>query len=354
MTCRFLVGGLLVFGAFLASATASPLQDVERAVAQFEAAEGGEIPDVSFEDMERDLAKAERELAAHLHAHPDDVDALVMSARLGRIQQMLTPVEWSGGQEPPDAAADLAPLLANLDRAIELEPERAEAHYWRSRLYGIRWPVVREDTLLYESIDLKQAVSSAETAVRLEPKSTEYREALTVFLVNSQRFKDAMEAIRPVKKGRHPFYTLLADFDALPIPEQAAFSPLASESFAEQQVMRGRFEGYAEFRVRVYLVPMTADQIESFYRKHWKKFELFDLGGSRSQFLKIKRKGLQPITKESDFPDSPAKAKGILLSVAEVESPEALKELTARFRLKPIDPATEACLLYTVNYRSVK
>jgi hypothetical protein len=354
MACRFLVGGLLAFGSFVALATASPPKGVERVVAQFEALEQGEDPDVSYEDMERDLAKAEKDLLAHLKTHPDDVDALILAARVGRIERMLTPAEWSGEEGPPDPRATLAPLLTALDRAIGLDSERADAHYWKARLCGVRSPVVRDDTLLYESLDLKQAVSSAETAVRLEPKNDEYREALTVFLVNSQRFKEAMEAIRPVKKGRHPFCTLLADFDALPIPQEAAFSPLASESFAEQQLMRGRFEDYAEFRVRVYLVPMTGDEIESFFREHWERFELFDMGSTRAQFLKIKKKGLQPITKESDFPDSPTKAKGILLNVAEIDGPEALKELTARFRLKPIDPEAEACLLYAVNYRSVK
>jgi hypothetical protein len=354
MTYRHVVGGLLALGTFVAAAGASPLKSIERVVAQFEAFEQGEAPDVSYEQMERDLTKAEKDLLAYLKTQPDDVDALILAARLGRIEHMLTPAEWSGEEGPPDPRAKLAPLLTAVDRAIGLDGERADAHYWKARLCGVRSPVIRDDTLVYESLDLKQAVSSAETAVRLDPKNPEYREALTVFLVNSQRFKEAMEAIRPVKKGRHPFSTLLADFDALPIPDQAAFSPVASETFAEQQLMRGRFEDYADFRVRVYLVPMTADEIESFYRKHWEGFELFDWGPTRSQFMKIKRKGLQPITKESGFPDSPARAKGILLSVSEIDGPEALKELTARFRLEPIDPATEACLLYTVNYRSVK
>ena len=85
MAYRFLLGGLLALGAFLASATASPLDGAKRVAAQFEAAEEGEIPDNSFEDMERNLAKAETELAAYLRTHPDDVDALVLSARLGRI-----------------------------------------------------------------------------------------------------------------------------------------------------------------------------------------------------------------------------------------------------------------------------
>jgi hypothetical protein len=354
MACHFLVGGLLAFSTIVAAANASPLKDVERVVAQFEGLEKGETPDVAFEELERDLAKASKELAAHLETHPDDVDALVISARLGRIEHMLTAVEWSGDEAPPDPRAAMAPLQAYLDRAIELDAERADAHYWKARLCGVRSPVVREDTLLYEFNDLKQAVKSAETAVRLEPKNTEYREALTVFLVNSQRFKEAMEAIRPVKKGRHPFYTLLADFDALPIPEQAAFSAFASESFAEQQVMRGRFEDYSDFRVRVYLVPMTADEVESFYREHWESFELLEFGATRAQFLKIKRKGLQPVRKKSDFPDSPTKAKGILLTVAEIKGPEELERLTEMYRLKPIDPASNACLLYTVNYRPVK
>ncbi|MHC4784935.1 MAG: hypothetical protein ACYTE6_03120 [Planctomycetota bacterium] len=60
MACRFLVGGLLAFGSFVALATASPPKGVERVVAQFEALEQGEDPDVSYEDMERDLAKAEK------------------------------------------------------------------------------------------------------------------------------------------------------------------------------------------------------------------------------------------------------------------------------------------------------
>lgn len=201
--------------------------------------------------------------------------------------------------------------------------------------------------------DLDQAVASAREAVQLEPQNDEYREALAVYLVQGQRFTEALEVIRPVDNGRHPFAVLLSDFEALPIPDEALYSPLATESFAQQQVMRGRFDDYAEFRVRVYLVPMTADEVERFYRRHWPDVQLFELARTRSQYLRIGRAGLEPAVSRTDIPQYPADAGGMLLSVVTIEGPDALAELTDRFRLEPIELAPDACLLYAVNYRSM-
>lgn len=144
-----LLGSLLAIAALTGCATtAHPADGAERTITQWEAAESGALDEFSFDEMVEALAEAEREFEARLETDPDDVDALIMSARAGRIRQQLTAVDWSGQEELPDPALEAAPLIAKLNRAIELAPDRADALYWRARVYGTRSPVIREGALL--------------------------------------------------------------------------------------------------------------------------------------------------------------------------------------------------------------
>ncbi len=247
------------------------IEEVAELVERMEAMEAGRVtwerPNVAR------LDQAAAGLEAHLEEHPDDVRALILYARLGRFASVSQPDVISREEGPPSYDARYAPFLAALDRALELDPTSAEAHYWRARINGIRVPDISSGRMAYRHLDLQEAIEAAEAAVELAPENIAYREALALYLVAARRYPRALDVMRPAEGGRHPIYTLLADMEAVPIPESATFSPEDSESFAEQQLQRERFSDYPMLRVRMYVLPLTADEIETFYAGHYDGFE---------------------------------------------------------------------------------
>jgi len=120
------------------------LERAKKLLAILEAAEAGQDAGVSPKTLTERLGQAEQDLAAHLRTHPSDVEALIVSARLDRFRQVLEPVALSRGQEPADPKAAYAPAHEKLNRALALQPNNAEARYWKARLYGLRHPVFRQ------------------------------------------------------------------------------------------------------------------------------------------------------------------------------------------------------------------
>lgn len=213
------------------------------------------------------LADAATWLDEHYQAYPDDVSALILRARLGRLQRM------SRGVDPPtreELAEEYAPLHARLERALALEPENPEAHYWKARLYGVH--IVREGKSEYVFDDLDEAIRFARDAVRLSPDNVIYREALAIFLVEDAQLDPAIAVMRDVDNGRHPIFLLLTDLQAVPVPEQAVFSAEYTQGMRYWMEWVGEILYYPELRFRVYVVPLTKEEVEAFYRERWPDF----------------------------------------------------------------------------------
>ena len=342
------------------SAEQSPLERIERLVEKLEAAEAGHDAGISLENLSKQLTQAEEELAAYLHTHPDDIRALIMSARLGRSQQVMEPMVLTPGQEPPDPKAAYAPLHSNLDQALALQPNNAEAHYWKARLYGVRNPVIREGRIYYVAVDLDRAIDSARAAVKIAPDNVAYREALALYLVEAQHPEEAIKVMRQVAKGHHPIYRLLVDLQALPIPKTAILFPEDSESFAQQQMARGRFKDYPHLRVRMYVVPMPAAELEAFYSSHWAGFQFFHKESNKIskeseirlfvQHLSEKQGGMQPATSNSQIPESPSA--GLLFTVMELRNlPPEMRQQSPAGRSLPPNVGDVFCYLTVVNFR---
>jgi tetratricopeptide (TPR) repeat protein len=344
------------------SAEESNLERAKKLLGILEAAEAGHDAGVSPKALAERLGQAEQGLAAHLRTYPSDVEALVVSARLDRFRQVLEPIVLSPGQEPPDPKAAYAPAHEKLNRALALQPNNAEARYWKARLYGLRHPVFRQGRLNYAASDLDQAIKYSKEAVMLEPANDVYREAFALYLVEGQRPAEAIEVMRSVADKQRLSYLLLNDLEAVPIPKTATLSPVDSESFAQQQMARGRFQDYPQLRVRFFVVPTSAIKLEEFYSSYWDRFKFFSQGDPQragkaeiqvfAQHLIKGRDNLQPTGTDSKIPEQPRS--GILLSVIELRNlpAERRRQTPAGFDMP--DVGDTFCYLVVVNYRPSK
>src|SRR3989449_11102775 len=106
-----------------------------------------------------------------------------------------------------------------LHRVLALEPNNAEAHSWKGRLYGLSfgWR-----SLFYGVNDTSDSVAPqyrayadsalrfARRAVELAPQQVSYREALALFLVFADRRDEAAAVVGDVAGGRHPTFCILS------------------------------------------------------------------------------------------------------------------------------------------------
>lgn len=227
-----------------------------------------EIGDGTVTDFE--LEKAAEDLAAYRQEHTDDVEALILSARVGRLLTSLDSIVVNPDDgDPFQAAVEAdAPWHAFLDRAIEIEQDNAEAHYWKARLYGVKYPSIENDIYYSKYADLDSAILFAGNAVDLDPQNVPYREALAIYLSEAQRYDEALAAIKPAAGDDNPIYLLLNDLQSVPVPGEATFSTHHTQGFTDTQGL----SDYGELRVRAYIVPMSGSDVEAFYQDIWPTF----------------------------------------------------------------------------------
>ena len=247
------------------------------------------------------LAEAVAQADAHLAANPDDVGAMVLRVRLGRIENILRPTtigSQEGGGLGWDTVDHYEPLHAMLDRAVALQPTVAEAFYWMARLHGLeRLRIEDGEPVLRSRWDL--AVSPAEQAVALAPQEDRYRIVLGMSLAETGDVERAREVLRTAEHGRNVLYLILEDFARIPIPKHAIrhqrMEGAAAEMFAGAP---GGLSQYGPQRVRVYVVSGTMVELEPFFRAEWPDFRLLPSkeGDSTTfaQFLRPKGDGLVP------------------------------------------------------------
>jgi len=266
--------------------TGSLVDRVTMIVDRAEAAEAGQPVDRATGLILQDAAKAARQLTTYLDSHPNDVQALILSARLGRLGQIAQPLVIQRGDTLPtfgSLAADYASHQAALNRALALEPNNAEAYYWKGRLYGLgqSWmgmlygstappPAVVALARAYGD----SAVRYARRAVELEPERLQYRVALAIHLILAEQEQEAATVLRDVAAGRHPMSVLLADWQAIPLPTGAVPLPERARGLARMMTDEVAMSQYPFLRVHVYVVVMPADSVQTFYRKRWAGFQL--------------------------------------------------------------------------------
>ena len=137
-----------------------------------------------------------------------------------------------------------------------------------------------------------------------------------------------MAVLRDIQDGKHPIYLLLSDLRAIPIPGSAVLSAEDTENIAQMEMQGGRFVDYPNLRVRAYLLPMRAIEVEKFYRSHWPSFRLFKLETEKvekgkmevyAQYLKWRNGDLTPVSSKNEIPaDNSAPSDGLAIIVMEM------------------------------------
>jgi hypothetical protein len=168
-----------------------------------------------------------------------------------------------------------------------------------------------------------------------------------MYLIAAQQFDAAMAAVRDLDAGRHLLSRLLADLKAVPLPA-GAIPWLQDNIMFVQLGMAG--SSYPLARIRTYLIPQSAAQIEAFYRRAWPDFRWFreDKDPIFTQFLHLQRGAWRPTTRGRDsIPEHPES--GILLSL--IESDEPAMSDGPGF---PFPTGTTYCRLWILNYRTAQ
>lgn len=344
----------------------SLVERVERVVKQGEAAEAGQRTQLSPRQLTEELAKASADLDVYLKSRPDDVRALILFARLGRMQEVAKPQVFGKGAGQPPATPDKdepAQFHGALDRALVLEPKNGEAHYWKARLYGVRTAVEVEGRFYMVPRDLDRAIQFARRAVQLAPENVVYREALALYLLAAEQRKEAMAVMREVAGGKHPIYLLASDLDSLPVPDSSVFLAANSENFARMQLERGRISDYENLRVKMYAVPLRSADVEGFYRNRWPSFQLFEpdkaqaQGGPSSfvQFLRWRNGVLEPSATMTDAAPaiSGVPRDGVVLVVSEFRNMTAENRANLAGQKLPANFGDIFCFVIIGNFRNV-
>ncbi len=272
------------------------VERAQRLVEMYELVEAGQESREKLPGhLEAELGRLAGGLDRYLRDHADDVAALIAAARVARIQVSLTPLSWSpsAGEPPPTNETGHAHEL--LSRALAVEPDNADAHYWQARLYGLKNPVIQDGVIAYRAEDLDLAITHGRRAVELVPTSSGYRQALAMFLPDDLRHTEAIDVMRSVDGGQHPIYVLLTDMDLLGLPDEAVYLQLESQSFAEFLNNRGRFKNYPYLRTRVYSFPGSPAELEEALHRSWPDLE-FDNGDA---VFRTVNGGLEPSNEES-------------------------------------------------------
>ena len=324
--------------------------------------EAGKRIDASREKLVKEIAKARAELGKYLAAKPDDVEALLLAARIGRAEIMISPIELIGPemlqhlqQMEPKRRQRVDELANYCDRALAVQHDSGEAYYWKARLFGIRHFGIRSERMVWVYVDLNLAAQFARKAVDLDSNNLRYREALAKYLFLSQRLDEATGVMREAAGGQHPMYVLLSDMKHLPLPERAVLLREDTENRVQDSIDARWKRDYRELRISQYVIPMRAQEVEDFYRRTWPDFRFFKIKSeevgdihldSSVQLLFSRDTGFVPAGKKEDVPDSPSE--GLFLNLGEVHRQKK------RNPPYPIPVGDPYCLLTVTNYRPTR
>jgi uncharacterized membrane-anchored protein YhcB (DUF1043 family) len=351
---------ILYTPARFSAALSSPVQiDYKSLSERVEQIENRDAYQLEVEDLARKIEALEQEMEDHIATNANDVETMLLLVRLSFFHKTVVENRLRPNEQYINPKAKFRDQHELLDRAIELRPANAEAHYWKARLYGFHVPVIdNQGNSTKQSIDLERAIHFAEQAVLLDKRNQRYREALAVYHFTAGNRKAALEVMDTREMASNPVNVLLKDLDAFPVPEGSVYANEDSEIYSQLHLEQETIFDFPYLRAQVFVVPMTANKLENFYQKKWPEFNFFRHveGELFAQYLIFGIDGLRP-SRNMDEARAWAKSKlgGIALSVRNVGNPTAAeREKTPGGHRLPASLGEEFSYVFYLNDRTVQ
>lgn len=310
------------------------------------------------------LAEAFKAVTEHLMENGDDVEVLILGAKLeffaldaepAPIAPIYYVAPGNPSLEEQFRARTMALQRAHewLDRAIDLRPGDPEPHFWKSRIYMLKALVTRNRVSSVEE-NMEDALREMQIALRLDPVNELY--AVQVIWMLMQYQQDVLEAARvarELRKGNHPRSELLSswvsELASIPLPEDAIPWPVGLESVSQFLAVP-----QLPLRTVLRLVPDSIEHVEAFYATHWPDFTLHEMEPGdtkiRGQWLHWRDGLIELATPEQFRTMEGYPSHGIFIMVSEFDQPPE-DEIARRDFPIPVDRVY--CTLLIINMRTV-
>lgn len=230
----------------------------------------------AWADSEEDLTEAEAAVAGYLTDHPDDPAALVLRARLlqliGLHGNVLT-IEQDGivieGQgDIPDR------VRALLRRAVEVAPPGWADPYYRLGQVYLQPRAVEGPEGVQLKIDADSALLAARRALELAPRNREYRTLVGEASLAAGDTATALELLPGLEREIELVREITGDLNQVPIPPDAVEGGIFLSTYAAM-LIQSQFRLYPQERTRSWLLPLSVEAVEAFYKEHWEGFRFF-------------------------------------------------------------------------------
>lgn len=331
--------------------------DLNKRVEQIEKKDAYALP---TEDLIKKIDEVSEDVEAYIRENPDNVDALVLSVRLGFVEDVfVNSVSREDNDILIDPESKFAELHERLDRAIEMHPDYAAAYYWKAALYGTNSDFMDADgNVQQKPIDLQKAIQFAKQAVKHDEKNSWYRQTLAIYLVTAGERKSALEVLDTPDMENNAVTILLRDMENFPLPYGTIFSQQDTDSYIELLAEQKSLKNYPTLRVRVYIVPLSVEEMTRFYRTKWPNFTFFGQGRSDlfAQYMLPRGDELRPSAHIGEARAWASQQMGsIILSVQEVKNASDAQriETPSGFKL-PSNLGENFSYLFYANDRNVK
>ena len=344
---------------FSAAQSSSVQVDYNSLSKRVEQIETGDAYQLAVEELAQEIEFVRNDLEAYIAANDMDVDAMVLSVRLGFIDEIFVKGRQTKDKQTINPEELFLAQHKRLDRALELRPDNAKANYWKARLYGMNVSVIdNQGDLKKQPINLSKAIHFAKQAVLLEKQNAWYREALAIYYVSDNNRKAALEVLDTSATAFNPVNILLKDIDAFPLPEGTVYPKEDSEFYSELQLKQKTITNFPLLRSQVFVVPMTAARLEKFFQQTWREFRFFKQAQNDlyAQYLIFDTGGLRPTYNIGEARAwARKKLGGIVLSVMDVRNPTAAeREMTPEGHPLPASLGDKFSYVFYVNNRNVE
>jgi hypothetical protein len=351
---------VLYLPAGFATVLSSPPQGEYRSLSErIEQIETRDAFRLEASELAQNIEAARNDLEAYIAANATDVNAMVLSARLGYIDEIYVKSKQEANEQNVDPGEKFIVEHQRLDKALELRPDDARISYWKARLYGMNARVIDDQgNPKNRPIDLDKAIHFAQQAVLLDRQNVWYREALAIYYITANNRKAALELLDTALTEHKPVNILLKDIDAFPLPEGTVYPEEDSKLYGELQFRQKIITNFPQLRAQVFVVPLSAARLEKFFQQTWPGFRFFKQpqAGVYAQYLVFDSKGLRPTYNMAEARTMAQKSQGgIILSVMDVTNPTAAeRESTPEGHPLPASLGDSFSYVFYVNNKKVE